>query len=65
MSEIIVNKVKCLKCGDIIESLSVHDFKTCRCGAISIDGGKEYLRRSGDLDSYVELSKVKTKKVKK
>lgn len=31
-------KIKCLKCNDIIESLSVHDFKYCKCGACSIDG---------------------------
>ena len=31
-------KIKCLKCNDIIESLSVHDYKKCKCGACSIDG---------------------------
>ena len=25
-------KIKCLKCNDIIESLSVHDYKKCKCG---------------------------------
>lgn len=43
-------KIKCLKCNDIIESLSVHDFKYCRCGACSIDGGNEYTRISGDSE---------------
>ena len=33
-------KIKCLKCNDIIESLSVHDYKKCKCGACSIDGWK-------------------------
>ena len=37
-------KIKCLKCNDIIESLSVHDYKKCKCGACSIDGGNEYTR---------------------
>ena len=32
-------KIKCLKCNDIIESLSEHDFKKCKCGACFIDGG--------------------------
>ena len=41
-------KIKCLKCNDIIESLSVHDFKYCKCGACSIDGGKQYTRIGGD-----------------
>lgn len=41
-------KIKCLKCNDIIESLSVHDFKYCKCGACSIDGGNEYTRIGGN-----------------
>ena len=27
MRKILVNKIKCKKCGDIIESKTVHDFK--------------------------------------
>ena len=42
---IIRNSAKCLKCGDEIESTYRHDFKSCKCGAISVDGGKDYLRR--------------------
>lgn len=42
-------KIICLKCNDIIESLSVHDYKKCKCGACSIDGGNEYARISGDF----------------
>ena len=45
--KIIVNKIKCKKCGDVIESKSVHDFKYCRCGAVAVDGGHDYLRRCG------------------
>ena len=56
---ILVNKAKCLRCGDIIESKHRHDYVECRCGSIFVDGGKEYLRRgylekSGDC--FVELS---------
>ena len=39
------NKIKCKKCGDIIESTSVHQFKWCSCGTVAVDGGHEYLRR--------------------
>ena len=45
MRKIVVNKIKCNYCGDIIESKSVHDFKFCKCGAVAVDGGHEYLRR--------------------
>ena len=59
MQTIIHNKIKCLKCGDIIESIHVHDYKTCSCGACSVDGGHEYLRRCGDRNDWEELSEVK------
>ncbi|MBQ2835748.1 MAG: hypothetical protein IJE68_02810 [Clostridia bacterium] len=42
-------KIKCLKCNDIIESLSKHDFKYCKCKACFIDGGSEYTRIGGDF----------------
>jgi len=48
---------QCKLCGDIIESTHVYDFKFCKCGAIFVDGGKEYLRRGGkDLNLIIELS---------
>lgn len=40
-------KIKCLKCNDIIESLSKHDFKYCKCKACFIDGGNVYTRVGG------------------
>lgn len=43
-----VNKVKCKKCGNIIESKTTNDLKRCSCGAVAVDGGKEYLKRIGN-----------------
>jgi len=54
--KIIKNSVRCLKCDDIIESKYRHDFVTCSCGNISVDGGHDYLRRVGDFKSCVDLS---------
>ena len=56
MDKIIVNKIKCKKCGDIIESVSVHDFKFCKCGAVAVDGGHDYLRRCGNFEDFEDLS---------
>lgn len=57
MGKILKNCIRCKVCGDVIESKSVYDFKTCSCGACSVDGGLEYLRRvADDKESYVELS---------
>ena len=57
--KIIVNKIKCKKCGDEIESKTVHDFKYCKCGAVAVDGGDQYLRRLGNLEDWEDLSVVK------
>ena len=54
--EIISNKIKCKKCGDIIESKSTNEYKRCSCGAVAIDGGKDYLKRIGNENDYIELS---------
>lgn len=37
-------KIICLNCNDIIESKDLHDCISCKCGACSIDGGKQYTR---------------------
>ena len=46
---IIQNAVTCNRCGEFIVSKHRHDFVTCHCGAISVDGGQAYLRRVGGL----------------
>ena len=58
MARIIRNAIRCKKCGDIIESQTVHDFKFCSCGACAVDGGHDYLRRCGNLEDWEELSKA-------
>lgn len=61
--KIIRNAIQCKKCGDIIESKSRHDYVTCSCGACSVDGGKDYLRRDAvEPDCFIELSKVEEDK---
>lgn len=51
-----INKAKCRVCGDVIESMFCHDFVRCKCGAIFVDGGKDYLRRGGRPVDIEELS---------
>ena len=54
--KIVTNKIKCKKCGDIIESTYRHDFRSCKCGAVSVDGGKDYLRRCGNREDWEDMS---------
>ncbi len=56
---IIRNAIQCKLCGDTIESISVHDYKVCSCGACAVDGGHDYLKRSAkSFDNIIELSEV-------
>jgi hypothetical protein len=43
-------KVRCRKCGDVLQSQHVHDFKWCKCKSIAVDGGSDYLRLVGNLE---------------
>ena len=55
---ILRNAIRCNHCGEVIESAHRHDFRTCRCGCVSVDGGHDYLRRCcvhGTSD-YTDLS---------
>lgn len=56
LPKILFNCARCRKCGSIIESTHVHDFRMCTCGAIGVDGGLEYIRRIGELEDCEELS---------
>lgn len=42
------NRAKCKLCGDIIESFHLHDYVSCKCGEISIDGGLDYLKATAN-----------------
>lgn len=58
---IIKNCIKCKNCGDVIVSEYRHDYVSCSCGRVAVDGGNDYLRRaytdSPEAD-YLELSET-------
>lgn len=45
IGNIFLNQAKCLVCGDVITSNHRHDFVTCSCGEVSVDGGSWYAKR--------------------
>ena len=56
---ITYNAIKCVHCGEVIESRHRHDYVTCKCGKVSVDGGKSYLKRCYDkVSDYIDLSVV-------
>lgn len=54
VGDIWQNKAKCLKCGWYIRSKNRHDYVSCKCGALSVDGGSWYAKRvyAGTPDDY-------------
>ena len=52
---ILSNQVRCTPCGDTPYSAHRHDYKSCQCGAVHVDGGQDYLRRGGNFE-YEEMS---------
>ncbi len=53
---ILSNQIKCLNCGDEPFSAHRHDFRYCECGTVAVDGGMEYLKRSGLVGHFEEMS---------
>ena len=39
-----IKAYRCKVCEDILFSRAKHDYRTCSCGKISVNGGIEYLR---------------------
>lgn len=39
-----VNAIRCEECGYTIFSRARHDFRSCECGKVSIDGGLDYTK---------------------
>lgn len=50
--------IHCLKCDEVIFSMARHDYHSCSCGDVFIDGGKAYTRAGFKEDAkfkYVTL----------
>ncbi len=56
--KILFNSIKCKHCKQIINSRHVHDYKSCKCGKVAVDGGLDYLKRSGEHSDFIEASIV-------
>lgn len=58
MNKILRNAIRCRNCLTEIESKHIYDSKMCTCGSVGVDGGQEYLQRTGSLEDYEELSQL-------
>ena len=55
--QIILNRVQCRECGEVLISYNRHDYKTCGCeNATMVDGGTDYQRYGGKDLALVDTS---------
>ena len=60
MRKLVKNAAKCVLCEDIIESKYRHDFVSCKCGEIFVDGGLDYQRAGANsFTNFIDLSEYK------
>lgn len=53
MKKTKVPAIKCRNCGDTVFSRARHDFRSCSCGKVSIDGGfSGYTKVCGNADDF-------------
>lgn len=53
------NRAQCLICNEIIESTYTHDYTTCSCGNVSVDGGHDYLKRAvKEMSGFLEMAET-------
>ncbi len=52
LEKLVLNRLQCTECGEILTSYFRHDYKTCKCpNETMVDGGLDYQRYGGaDLD---------------
>jgi len=48
------NKARCKLCGSEVESRFTHEFVSCSCGEIFVDGGNDYWRAGAKSFSNFE-----------
>lgn len=56
---ILRNSARCLQCGDEVESTHRHDFRTCTCGKLGVDGGHDYIRRIGSFGQNTSIVAIR------
>ena len=61
VGDIWSNTAKCKKCETVIRSVNRHDYNCCPCGAICVDGGSWYAKRTAkdldDVENQIEMYK--------
>ena len=54
------NALQCSGCMAVIESHHRHDYTSCLCGAWSVDGGHDYIKRGFKENPFVPMLDLTT-----
>ena len=57
-----VKGIECPKCKDRIWSRHRHDFRKCKCGAVFVDGGRDYMRCGWETEEAPAVVEIDTDK---
>lgn len=55
-------KIKCKKCGEVIEGDKKGTYITCKCKTIAIDETPYYVRINGNIEDFEEVKENKENK---
>lgn len=58
-----VSAIFCHKCRDLLYSRFTHDYRTCECGNVMIDGGRDYTRCGGEEANTFTLLRIQIPKL--
>ena len=59
-----IKALECKNCGDTIFSRARHDFMTCSCGKVSVDGGFDYMKIVGWKKDFI-IKQINVKETRK
>jgi hypothetical protein len=57
-----MNRIRCAKCKDLLHSKHRHDWVTCSCKAVYVDGGDDYCRLGGRAENIIIVADDGTEK---
>lgn len=57
--------ILCPKCGTVVFSRATHDYNSCTCGDIAIDGGFDYCKIAFKTQNYIFLTLILPKSMTK
>lgn len=59
---LLVDAARCMSCKTVLFSRTRHDYRSCTCGSISVDGGFDYFRYRADQQDLIQYLNIQLPK---